>query len=272
MSARFCQIPPPAAHRLSVALDIELAMKVPGMDFLALAVAPGAGGTVLTFSVSSDPFSFKLEDAPIVLRVDADLLCPLKAGTNEPDPNAKTLDIVLGKVDLGIDADGHVQLDVSGASLPRCMIGTSGVILSVTNLEWLSPGSPNLPIPGFTGLHFDGATIELADLPINPGKISMTNVYLGTGGFTGVVNWTDTSFTWDGNAEKFTGAVAGELLGFMGGLSSIQLEFRQSALVGCEITRGRVRALAGQAGRAVTGVERDRWGHRGRRAADIQTR
>ena len=48
----------------------------------------------------------------LTLRVDAEILRPLKPGTTEPDLSRKTLDITLGSVEVGIDTNGHFTFDV----------------------------------------------------------------------------------------------------------------------------------------------------------------
>ena len=121
------------------------------------------------------------------------------------------------------------------------MIGSSGIILTVDSARWIAPGVDELPTntpDGFTGLFLDGAKVEFAALGI--GDVTMDDVFIGTSGFSGTVGWEDPDLTWnpaggsDGSGA-FEGVLALELAGFDGGLSKFAVEFRQSALVGCEI-------------------------------------
>ena len=222
---------------VEVLIDEPVEVPVPGVPALTLALGDQPGGVNAELRARFLPSLAFTVELPLTLRVDGSVLRPLKPGTHEPDPGRKTLDITLGSVRVGYDADGGFILDTPGGlTLPRCMIGTTGVILSASDVRWLTPGSPNLPAsvpPDFTGLHIDGASIELADLPVDPGKIEMTDVYLGTGGFSGAVSWTDTTVRWTGTA--FQGIAAGGLLGFSGALTRVELSFRQNALTGCDI-------------------------------------
>ena len=221
---------------IEVLIDKAVEVPVPGISALTLALGDQPGGVNATLQARFTPsVSFTIE-LPLTLRVASDVLRPMKPGSDEVEPDTP-LNITLGSVRVGYDGEGGFILDLPGGlTFPRCMIASSGVVLSATDVRWLTPSSPNLPatVPaGFNGLHLDGASVELIGLPIDPGKIEMKNVYLGTGGFSGAVSWTDTHLSWDGT--KFDGVLAGELFGFAGALSRIELDFRQSALTGCDI-------------------------------------
>ena len=225
--------------RVGVLIEQELVLQVPGLDFLEVAVAPGSGGTELRLALTLSPFGVRLEDAPIVLRVDAEILQPMKPGSDEPDTSKDKLDITLGKVNLGLDGEGEVDLSFSGVvSVPRCMVGTSGVVLDIGKLRWISPGGANLPSgtpAGFIGVYLDDVKAEIVGLPSSAGAIGMDDVFIGTGGFSGQIAWSDTSLAWDPGRSTFTGAVTGELFGFQGGLSTIRVAFQQGALTQCAI-------------------------------------
>jgi hypothetical protein len=225
---------------IEVFIDQPVGFKVPGIPVLELALGSVAGGVNAILRSRRTPTTSISIELPLTLRVDAEILRPLQPNSVKPDLTRKTLDISLGSARVGFDVDGHFILDViGGITLPRCMIGTTGVILSATNVRWLTPNAFNLPAtmpPGFTGLHFEGATIEMSELPI--GELAMRDVFLGTGGFSGKVEWSDDNLTWDptaGNGGAFDGLLVTELGGFDGGLKKIGIEFKQSALVGCEI-------------------------------------
>lgn len=224
---------------IDVFVDQPIALKLPGADWLELAIGSISGGVNATLGVRFTPPGISIE-LPLTLRVSAEYLKPMKAGSNEIDTDKKTLDIVLGTVRVSLDADGHFAVDSpAGLSFPRCMIGSSGIILSIGSARWLTPASANLPPetpPGFTGFALDGAKIEFPKLGI--GNVTMDDVFIGTTGFSGKVAWEDVNLTWNpqaGNDGAFEGVLVAELGGFDGGLQRIAIEFKQNALVGCEI-------------------------------------
>lgn len=222
-----------------ILLDIPLALHIPGLDFLTVTISPAAGGTSFNFALSMTPFRVSMH-APIVLSVDANVLRPLREGSNEPDTAAMTLDIPLGSIAFSLDGEGHLDFGLRGTAIrvPRCMVGTSGVLLSVGALQWLTPASTGLPPntpANFTGLFFDDVTVEIPQLPRAIGAVRMDDVFIGTGGFSGRISQPALGLTWDPAAKRFAGAMQGELFGFKGGISALAIEFRQNALVSVEI-------------------------------------
>src|SRR5215510_10549259 len=82
--------------RIDFEIDQEVALQVPGLDFAAFALGETAGTTDFSLSASFEPFRFGVH-LPVTLRIDANVLRPIKAGTdNEPDLDAETLNISLG--------------------------------------------------------------------------------------------------------------------------------------------------------------------------------
>ena len=141
-----------------------------------------------------------------------------------------------------MDTDGHFAFDVPAAvSVPRCMLGSTGVILGIGSLRWLTPntdlsGAPNVAAhvpPNFTGLYLENVTVEVTSLPIQVGELTLEYGFIGTGGFSGVVDWSDAALRWNGS--DFENGLHGDLLGFKGALSKVKLGFRQNALTECEI-------------------------------------
>lgn len=225
--------------RIEVFVDQPVGFRVPGIPALELALGSVTGGLNATLRVRHAPVGGVRIELPLALRIDADVLRPLQPNSVKPDLTRKTLDISLGSARVGFDLDGYFTLDVTGGiTLPRCMIGSTGVILSATNVRWLTPNASSLPatLPsGFTGLHFEGATIEIPELPI--GQLAMRDVFLGTGGFSGIVQWSDASAEWSGSGSQgnFTGVAVGQLAGFHGALTKVALGFQQNAMTACEI-------------------------------------
>ena len=228
---------------IGVFVDQDIAVSLPGISSVQLALGSGPQGVDFDIRVSLPPaLSFGIE-VPLTLRVGADILRPLKTGTKEPDPAAEFLDIALGTVKAGVDKDGHLSFDVPGnVSVPPCMLGSSGVILKIGSLRWLTPNSDlttlpplaanNIPV-GFTGLYLGDVGIEITGLPIPDGAVTLDYGFIGTGGFTGVVDFSAAGLRWNGS--DFENGLHGDLLGFKGALSKVMLGFRQNALTECEI-------------------------------------
>jgi hypothetical protein len=223
----------------------ELVLGIPGLDVVKLVIGGFGGATVLQLEAafsgtpSSAAFRIAIKDVPLTLRVDADVLRPLKGTTDEPDPDAPSLDVVCGNIDLAITEAGvELGLDVD-LQIPRCMLGSTGIILTVGSARWITPTAEAPPAATpehFTGLYLDDAKIEFAKLGI--GDVTMDDVFIGTTGFSGKVAWRDDDLTWNpqaGNGGAFEGVLVAELGGFDGGLQKIGVEFKQNALVGCEI-------------------------------------
>src|SRR4029079_7678460 len=120
-------------------------LQVPGLEFATFALGATTGSTDFMLSVGFGPFSMGVH-LPVTLRIDANVLRPIKEGTeNEPDPDAETLNIALGTIDLTVDGDWNIDLGVTSAvQIPRCMIGDSGVIIE-GKLRWLTPATLSLP-------------------------------------------------------------------------------------------------------------------------------
>jgi hypothetical protein len=131
---------------VEVLVDQPVEVPIPGVPALTLALGNQPGGVNAELRARFFPAPSFTVELPLTLRVDGSVLRPLKPDTIDPDPERKTLDITLGSVRVGYDLDGGFILDLPGGlTLPRCMIGTTGVILSATNVRWLWPGAANIP-------------------------------------------------------------------------------------------------------------------------------
>lgn len=229
---------------MGLLLGEEIAVKLPGIDFLTLAIAPAAGGKAVELVIELSPFRFSIKGVSVFLRIDAEVLRPLKvqstSGSYEPDPDAKCLEIKLGTLDIAIDGDGNIDFDLSASTItiPRCAIGSTGIILAIGKLNWISPATVTTSLPqnmpaGFTGLFLDDVEVNIPGLP---GTFRLDDAFIGTGGFSGKISETNLALTWDSANKQFQGDLAGELFGFQGGLKEVSLEFRQSTPTGCSIT------------------------------------
>ncbi|MBO0754260.1 MAG: hypothetical protein J2P54_00230 [Bradyrhizobiaceae bacterium] len=225
-------------------IDQEVAATLPGLPALSIALGSVHGGVDFDIHARFQAPAYIGVELPLTLRVDAEILRPLMADSVEPDLSKKTLDIALGSVELGIDTEGNLKFDVpAGIRVPRCMIGATGIVITIGLLRWLTPSIGELPAntpPGFTGVYFDDVQLELPALSVPVGKLTLDDVFIGTGGFSGKVAWSDPNLTWNpkggtNNDGAFEGTLVAQLGGFDGALKRIAIEFKQNALFACEI-------------------------------------
>ena len=127
-------------------------------------------------------------DVPVVLRLETTLFTPVVQNPQtleyERDPSRPFMDIVLGTVSFSIDVDGHISFSVNqGFKLDPVMIGDSGVVIQADGIAiQLGPDDQQR-----------GVSIPLAKVTL-PGQLgqgatlTMTNAFIGNGGFTGKVS------------------------------------------------------------------------------------
>lgn len=228
---------------IGVLLEQDVSLRIPGIDHVSISLGSAVGVTEFVLSASFNPFSIGVR-IPVVLHVNAEVLRPIKPGTlKEPDLEAKTLNIPLAAVDLGITATGEPRLSIVGTvQLPRCMIGTSGVIIEGGGLAWLAAGDPAPqgavdPPPGFTGLYISNLSVQLPEFSQGVARVTLRDCYLGTGGFSGNISLEDAALAWHETQKTYTGLAAGELFGFKAGLRKIEIKFERNVL-----TRGTILA------------------------------
>ncbi|WP_250280079.1 hypothetical protein [Frankia sp. Cppng1_Ct_nod] len=225
-----------------IVLEDELALRVPGLDFLTLAIGEAGAGTTLSLRFIPDPLFVGLSDVPVVLRVDPAVLRPVKPSSWEVD-EGRQLEIVLAHIDVGLGDDGTPTLGGQGGlTVPRCRVGDLPLIISATGVRWCSPAdappAAAAAPDGFVGLYLKTVTVEIDGIGTAGRPLVMaTDFLLGTGGVSGTVN-AELSAEWTGSA--FDGALVTDLLGFDGALTHIQVKLHQGALTGCEIA-GNVR-------------------------------
>lgn len=215
-----------------VFIDREIVLSIPGLDAVSLTVAANAGGTVIPLEVEIFPELFiRVIDVPLALRLKTDLFKPVRqVGTPQPgqppqfeiDPDKTSVDIVLARVTVEINADGGINLQVNGGiDLPACMLGDSNVVIEAKDISLhLDPDSPPAGKPaGWRGIHIGAASLYLpGELSGIVGNLSLTDAYIGNGGFSGTV-----SDTW-------TPPLAASLFGMEFTLKEVSLTFVQNAL------------------------------------------
>ncbi|HEX7185099.1 MAG TPA: hypothetical protein VF756_24940 [Thermoanaerobaculia bacterium] len=132
---------------------------------------------------------------------------------------------------LTVNIDGDLSVTGGGAiDLPLCMIGESGVVIEATGITLhLDSTSPPVGKPaGWKGIHIASANLYLpGDLGHTVGNLSLTNGYIGNGGFSGTV------------ASDWPSELPAQVFGMTVGLSHASLTFVQNTLTASEI-RGRL--------------------------------
>ncbi|HEU4404397.1 MAG TPA: hypothetical protein VFS43_03810 [Polyangiaceae bacterium] len=222
---------------LRLALPAPIRLRPPGLNAVALVIGPASDDAWSYIDaelvVGPEP-SATLRDVPLSLQVDRQLLQPMLSLT-EPDPSKEVTEVALGSVTLSAGPDGIVLQQQIEATLPLCQIASSGVVLESGTVRWLAPDEPPddelelAPPPGFTGVYISSARVHLPRIATLPPTVLFRNCYIGTGGFSGGVELEELRLEWDG--DHFTGDVHGELIGFQGGLKSLNLMFVDSQLV-----------------------------------------
>lgn len=223
--------------KTTLVLDQEVVV-APFGDAVQLVIGGGGGLSVFEVEVSleTEPggfvFDLVLLDAPVLLRVPSTILRPLKPGSSEPDLEATSLDIALGAVTLRIGTYQPVDLEFVGSpAVPECMIGNTGVIISIGGIRWLTPGSDALPENTpleFSGLYLEQVAIQLPEglNDILPGDVTLEDFFIGSGGFCGQVTG-----NWDVDPDNPFDDESGDIFGFKFRLTSLGLEFKQNALL-----------------------------------------
>jgi len=217
--------------------DTPLALSLPGLDAVAVVLAPSGGGTLVPFALRISPTVELRIGVPIALRLDARLLRPVRRvppaepgqpDRFEPDPSVEHVDITLAETTLTIDVDGNVDLDVqSRLDLPPCMVGETGVVIEASDIRLHLRGDspPAGKPPGWRGISLARAALYLPDaFPSSIGSLEVLDAVIGNGGFSGRVR-----STWaPGLAVRF--------LGIESTLESATLDFVQNVPVASRIS------------------------------------
>lgn len=182
-----------------VLVVLEEIVVAPFGDVAGLVIGGGGGVSVFEARVRLQRlpggfrFQIGLYDLAVGLRISPTILRPLSPGTNEPEPKDAPLNIQLGTVSIAFGTDEPLSVSWTGSvSIPRCMIGESGVIISAGAIRWLTPQSDNLPSdtpPAFLGIYLDDVEVELCNLKLNGNpSLILDFAFIGRGGFSGRID------------------------------------------------------------------------------------
>ncbi len=222
--------------QLALRVMDELSFQLP----LGFAFVLGAGPVVASASTGEDGFHASVYTEVLKLRLPRSLFKPVVEQDGKPvaDPNPDHfVDIPLP---LGVSIDGDFNIDIEWPgespgelSLPRCMVGDSGVIISAENILLRLSSNQELPDTAaalgldtdWHGLFVGEATVELPEGlgSAVPSDIKFSNAFIGDGGFSGEI------------AADWTPAFAGEIFGVTFGLKRLGLTFVQNSLESSEI-------------------------------------
>lgn len=177
----------------------EISLNIPGIDAVSILLAQAYSGTLISLEVQIKPeLQVKLIEVPIAIRLKQDLLKPVKESTTSDgtkeyvvDDSKSYLDIALGKVGFTISSEGGISFQLTTAvDLPKCMIGDTGVVIEAKDMKFHfdesapPPGQP----AGWKGLYFASLSMYLPkDLATTVGSLSLTDCYIGNGGFSGKI-------------------------------------------------------------------------------------
>jgi hypothetical protein len=215
-----------------IAFDEPLALSIPGLDAVELVIGAAGDATIFEFEIAIRPtVRVTIKDVALALRLHGDYFKPARlnatSGKYERDPDASSVEIALGAISLGIDADAGFEVSTSGGvALPPTMIGDSGVVIEASGLElFLSdaaapPGKP----AGTRGIFIASAAVHLPESLGRASDLTMMNAFIGNGGFSGTLTTT------------LSPAVEEDFGGVAVTLENVSLKFAQNALIESSLT------------------------------------
>ena len=243
-----------------------LQFRIPGVDEIALVVGSSAPSTsggdpaISNLSIDFTNVGFAIT-LPLQATIDSSILTPVLDGTSEPDPSKPNVVLDLGPTGVGINADGDISLSFGNSSpgtstasppssvdLPRCLVGSTGVVVQAKNLGWVSPSSAQ-PAPhgaplNFSGFYLAGGSIEIVSLGLTLG---LEYLFIGTGGVTCNISAAQT-IKWDDSNQTFSGSNSSQIPtplmlfgdsgggGFQAALTAVDLTITQNTFTALTIT------------------------------------
>jgi hypothetical protein len=214
----------------AISFDRPLALSLPGLDAVQIALGAEGDSSIFRFLVSAQPaLTLQLFDVPLSLRFKTSYLRPARRATVpgsteqrfEVDPDRQFAEIILGTGTLTVNGDGHVTLDITAAlDLPPVMIGDTGVAVEATGIQlFLADTAPPGKPAGVRGVHIPQASVYLPGGSVLGGALTITDAFIGNGGFSGTVD------------KTFTPPLPLKFFGDDTTLTSAHVQFTQNALV-----------------------------------------
>jgi len=220
-----------AKFELAFGTDQEFAVQLPGLGGMEV-VFGGPSAPAITAGAEYGPDSRSVTlGGSIRLRFPRDWLRPVTQVDNEwvADPSREFVELDFGG---GITVDQDFEFTFEGTNeftVEPAMIGDTGFVIEGTLAVDLSesstiPASSGMGLnPTWRGVVFKSLDLHLPpdlNVPAAPSDLQLENFHIGGGGITGTIGG-----NWDSG-------LAGELFGMEFELQSIDVEFRDTALVG----------------------------------------
>jgi hypothetical protein len=207
-----------------------LPFSIPGIDGFSIVIRPPPAGEAVQVVVETDPKpELSIQNVPLSLRLASKILQPAHKVTGgdgsvriKADANPAPLEIDCGRLGLVFDFEGNFDLSGGGPmKLPLCVVGNTGVGLEAGGVQLF--GSIETPPPGkpagWRGLHIQSGTLYFpGDIGALLGQLTITDAYIGNGGFSGTVSQTRTP------------PVAGHLAGLQFEVRQVSLTFVQNTI------------------------------------------
>lgn len=219
-------------------VSAPLDLSIPGIGSFGIAIG-NANEVFLEAHLLFDPTGGKcvLVEAPLYIRcLDPSLLTPVtKVGDAwvqelESDGTQKPLEVTFSGVVVEIGSNGEIDLESdSQIALPPVRLGQTGFVVQAQGLELALSDGATLPavVPsGSRGFICQNVQVFFPKAwsdSISPNELIVSDVFIGTGGFCGVVsaNWIPAKPVLIGGAAL--------------SLQSLLVEFRQSSLAQSKI-------------------------------------
>lgn len=224
--------------RSSLLINGNLELGIPGFDAVKLVISAVGGSTYVPLEVQVLPsFAFRMDGIPLALRFSKELLKPVRraaaSGPDAPivwevDPTKEYVDIQFAEIGFEINGDGDISFNADvQIDLPPVMLGDSGVVIEAHGIGlYLDANNPPAGQPaGWKGVHIGSASLYLpGELGEMVGTLSLTDAYIGNGGFTGSIS------------SEWTPNLSAQLFGMTLSLKKVEISFVQNALTGSAIS------------------------------------
>ncbi len=227
-------------NAISARLDLRIMTETAFHFPAGFALILGHGPVSASLDVNEEVFLATVQASVLKLRLPRTLFVPVieEDGTLNPDSNPEHyVDIEL-PVSILVDQDFNLDLNWPGEmvgtlSLPRCMLGDSGVIISAEDIVLRLSGIEPLPDEAaLVGLNDDWRGIFIRSASIHllegfgdavPNDLKFANCFIGSGGFSGEIS------------ADWIPAFSGSLFEVTFGLNHFALSFKQNSLVASDI-------------------------------------
>jgi hypothetical protein len=231
----------------------ELAVDVPGVDGLSIAFLSDGRVTAVPFEIDILPeLAVRLPDLRVTLRLRNKLLRPVRRVDGKWVPvldqrgDPAPAELQVGKAGIGFSLDDGVELLMPAGApqleLGPVAIGDTGVVVELHGLvPYLSSAQtpPAGAPPGFRGLAVQSLRLYLPpdlDVPLKPTDLTFSDLYLGTGGFSGTISGSWSNWKFDVNERTYSGDGSGTLFGIPVALKSLAFTFTQSVPTASKLT------------------------------------